>query len=143
MIILGLVNFLEHFFPKFPVKMELPKAVQGPVMSWLKKATLPAVFIGGFLVGLCTFPCSGSIYVGITTLLAATQTFFRGVVYLLLYNLAFIAPLLPILALVGNRSFLTKVAAAHQRNSRLLKLALGLFSLVFGVGVFIFLYWLN
>jgi len=138
MIALGLVNIIEYFFPKFPIRMQIPKPAQKPIKTWLEKATIPAVFVGGFLVGLCTFPCSGSIYVGITTMLAATQTFLKGVGYLLLYNVAFIAPLLPVLAVAGNKRLLARIARSHQEGNRVLKLGIGIFSLALGIVILTF-----
>ena len=138
MIGLGIINIIEYFFPKFPIKMEIPKPAQKPIRQWLEKATVPAVFVGGFLVGLCTFPCSGSIYVGITTMLAATQTFFKGAFYLLIYNLAFIAPLVPVLLVAGNKPLLAAIARGHKQGNRSVKLGLGLFSLVLGVVILTF-----
>lgn len=138
MIGLGLVNIIEYFFPAFPIKMQIPKPAQKPIKQWLEKATIPAVFGGGFLVGLCTFPCSGSIYVGITTMLAATQTFFAGVGYLLLYNLAFIAPLVPVLAVAGNKRLLARIAYGHRKGNRILKLGIGIFSLALGIVILAF-----
>jgi cytochrome c biogenesis protein CcdA len=72
--------------------------------------------VDGFLVGLCTFPCSGGIYIAIIGLLASQTTYLRGVSYLGLYNLAFIAPLLIILAGVGNQRVMHHIRLAERSS---------------------------
>jgi cytochrome c-type biogenesis protein len=123
---LGLINLKDYFFPQLPVHLRIPTIAHGTIQDWLKRATLPAAALGGFLVGLCTFPCSGGIYVAIVGLLAARTTYFQGVGYLGLYNLAFIVPLLIILAGVGNRKVMHRIRLAEQSSRRGVRLATGL-----------------
>lgn len=100
---LGLINLIEHFFPNFPIKLHMPKIAGARTNALIKQATLPATMAAGLLVGLCTFPCSGGIYVSIITLLNAKTTLAWGVSYLALYNVMFVLPLVAILLAVGNR----------------------------------------
>jgi cytochrome c-type biogenesis protein len=123
---LGLINLKDYFFPQLPVHLRIPTIAQGTIQDWLKRATLPAAGLGGFLVGLCTFPCSGGIYVAIVGLLAARATYLQGVGYLGLYNLAFVLPLLIILAGVGNRQVMHRIRLAEQSSRRWVRLATGL-----------------
>jgi hypothetical protein len=71
-------------------------------------------------------------------MLAATQTFLTGVGYLLLYNVAFIAPLVPVLVLAGNKRVLAGIARSHQKGNRVLKLGIGIFSLALGAVILTF-----
>lgn len=123
---LGLINLKDYFFPELPVHLRIPTIAHGTIQDWLKRATLPAAAFGGFLVGLCTFPCSGGIYVAIVGLLAARTTYLQGVGYLGLYNLAFVVPLLLILAGVGNRRVMHRIRLAEQSSRRWVRLATGL-----------------
>jgi len=123
---LGLINLKDYFFPQLPIHLRIPTIAHGTIQDWLKRATLPAAAFGGFLVGLCTFPCSGGIYVAIVGLLAARPTYLQGVGYLGLYNLAFILPLLVILAGVGNRRVMHRIRLAEQSSRRWVRLASGL-----------------
>jgi cytochrome c-type biogenesis protein len=123
---LGLVNLKDYFFPQLPVHLRIPIIAHGTIQDWLKRATLPAAGLGGFLVGLCTFPCSGGIYVAIVGLLAVRTTYLQGVGYLGLYNLAFILPLLLILLGVGNRGVMHRIRLAEQSSRRWVRLATGL-----------------
>lgn len=123
---LGLINLKDYFFPQLPVHLRIPTIAHGTIQDWLKRATLPAAGVGGFLVGLCTFPCSGGIYVAIIGLLAARTTYLQGVGYLGLYNLAFVLPLLLILAGVANRRMMHRIRLAEQSSRRGVRLATGL-----------------
>jgi cytochrome c-type biogenesis protein len=123
---LGLINLKDYFFPRLPLHLRIPTIAHGTIQDWLKRATLPAAGFGGFLVGLCTFPCSGGIYVAIVGLLAARTTYLQGVSYLGLYNLAFVLPLLLILIGVGNRRVMHRIRLAEQSSRRWVRLATGL-----------------
>lgn len=137
-IALGIINLINHFFPKFPIKLRIPQASKETLQKWIHKATLPAAFVLGFLVGLCTFPCSGGIYVAIIGLLASKTTYWTGVNYLLLYNLMFVLPLVIILVLSSNKLAVDKLTKWEQSESKAMRLlsaatmiALGLIILIF------------
>ena len=131
-IMVGLVNIISYYSPRFPLRLQMPSFGQTALKKWLTKATWPAVIIGAFLVGLCTFPCSGGIYVAVVGLLAAERTFWQGFLYLLFYNLMFVIPLLVLLLLASNRYVLGQVAEWHQRSGERLKLWLGGAMIVLG-----------
>jgi cytochrome c biogenesis protein CcdA len=134
---LGLINLKDYFFPQLPIHLRIPTIAHGTIQNWLKRATLPAAAVGGFLVGLCTFPCSGGIYVAIVGLLAARTTYLQGVGYLGLYNLAFVAPLLLILVGVGNRRVMHRIRLVEQSSRRWVRLATGLGMVAPGAGLLI------
>jgi cytochrome c-type biogenesis protein len=134
---LGLINLKDYFFPELPVHLRIPTIAHGTIQDRLKVATLPAAALGGFLVGLCTFPCSGGIYVAIVGLLAARTTYLQGVGYLGVYNLAFVIPLLVILAGVGNRRVMHRIRLVEQSSRRWVRLATGLGMVVVGAVILI------
>jgi cytochrome c biogenesis protein CcdA len=130
---LGLINVKDYFFPELPIHLRIPTIAHSTIQEWLKQATFPAAAVGGFLVGLCTFPCSGGIYVAIVGLLAARSTYLQGVGYLGLYNLAFVAPLLITLVGVANRRVLHQVRLAERSSRRWVRLASGLAMVATGI----------
>ncbi len=123
---LGSINLAEYFFPRFPIKLHMPAAAGQKTQDWLRKATVPATVGVGVLVGLCTFPCSGGVYVSIITLLNAKTTLAWGVAYLALYNVLFVAPLLLIVAAAGNRATAKRWARWERQQSRRIRLWYGL-----------------
>lgn len=101
-IVLGIINIVGILFPKFPIKLRIPNVAKGTIKNYVHKATLPSAFVLGFFVGLCTFPCSGGIYVAIIGLLVSQTTYAEGIVYMIIYNVMFIMPLVIILLMLSN-----------------------------------------
>lgn len=134
MIALGILNLIEYFWPKFPIKLHTPKFAHHKINELIKKATLPATVGVGLLVGLCTFPCSGGIYVSIITLLNAKTTFAWGMAYLVLYNILFVLPLIVILLAVGNRMTAKAWASWERKHALEIRLWYGL--IMIGLGIF-------
>jgi cytochrome c biogenesis protein CcdA len=134
---LGLINLKDYFFSQLPIHLRIPTIAHGTIQDWLKRATYPAAATGGFLVGLCTFPCSGGIYVAIVGLLAAKTTYLQGVGYLGLYNLAFVLPLFIILGGVGNRRVMHHIRLAERSSRRWVRLATGLGMVAVGAVILI------
>jgi cytochrome c biogenesis protein CcdA len=138
LIALGAINLIEYFFPKFPIKLHMPRAAGVKTTEWLNKASFPATVGVGVLVGLCTFPCSGGVYVSIITLLNAQTTLMWGIGYLALYNVLFVLPLIIILFAAGNRVTAKHWAAWERENSKRIRLWYGLIMVALGVIMLVF-----
>lgn len=138
LILLGVVSLKDYFFPQFKLGIKIPKVPNEKIKSYLQKATLPTVAIAAFLVGLCSVPCSGGIYAAITALLASKTTFLTGFLYLLLYNLMFVMPLIILLVLSTNPYTLVKFGEWQQKHKKTQKLVMGLFMLIVGAVILIF-----
>lgn len=134
---LGVINLIGLVFPKFPVKLRIPHTSKETIQKWVHKATIPAALILGFLVGLCTFPCSGGIYVAVIGLLAAKATYWAGVNYLLLYNLMFVVPLIIILLLTSNKKATEKITEWEQSESKNMKILSAAVMIVLGAIILI------
>lgn len=134
---LGLVNIKDYFWYGRWFSLSPGGRLHEAGTNWLRKATLPATAVGGFLVGLCTFPCSGGIYVATLGLLSAKATYWMGLGYLLLYNLMFIVPLIAILLGVSNRRAVGRLARWEASRKREVKLATGLVMIALGAIILI------
>jgi cytochrome c-type biogenesis protein len=100
-----------------------------------KKATIPALILGGFLIGLCTVPCSGAVYLGVLSLLALQQSALMGYGYLVLYNLIFVLPLVAILIAASARPTLNRLAHWNLHHKEWVRLALGGGVVVMGLAI--------
>ncbi len=138
LIVLGVINLIEYKFPKFPIKLHMPAFAGARSKELIKKATLPATVAAGILVGLCTFPCSGGIYVSVITLLNAKATMAWGIGYLALYNIMFVLPLIVILLATSNR--VTAKAWANWERGHTLNIRLWYGLAMVGLGA-VFLIW--
>ncbi|MGQ9476912.1 MAG: hypothetical protein ACUVRH_00200 [Candidatus Bipolaricaulia bacterium] len=135
----GLINVKDYFWYRRWFSLSPSGRLHEASTNWLKKATLPATAVGGSLVGLCTFPCSGGIYVATLGLLSAKATYWTGLGYLLLYNLMFVVPLIAILLGVSNRRALGRLARWEASRKREAKLATGLVMILLGASILIWL----
>src|SRR3990170_3712030 len=115
---LGALTLSSVVFPKIPLVAMMPSAAWPRGRSLLMKGSMPSATVAGLVVGLCTFPCSGGIYVAILGLLAAKGSFLEGLGYLYLYNLMFVVPLIAMLAVVSNRRVAVKAAQWERSNAR-------------------------
>lgn len=138
LIFLGLINLKNYFFPQWRLGFKIPRVSNEKIRGILKKSTLPTVIVAAFLVGLCSVPCSGGIYVAITALLASKTTFLTGFLYLLLYNFMFVLPLIILLALSTNPYTLVKLGNWQQKHKKTQKIVMGLLMIIIGALILIF-----
>ena len=136
LILLGLVNIKDYFWYGKWLSLS-PKINTDFYKKWLHKLTIPSVFVVGFLVGLCTFPCSGGIYVAIIGLLAAKTTYLKGLYYLLFYNLMFVLPLIITLFFLINRRTLGYISRWEDSHKKTIKLVIGLIMIIIGIIILI------
>jgi cytochrome c biogenesis protein CcdA len=135
MILLGLVNVKDYFWYGRGFSLSIPSIGAEARERWMRKATLPAVAVLGLLVGLCEFPCTGGIYVGILGLLAAQTSYWSGFGYLLAYNVMFVLPLVALLLIIGNRRVIGQISRWEVQHKRQLKLSQGLVMIALGIGI--------
>jgi len=137
-ILLGLINIKDYINPfAFPVHLRIPRFTHATLRRWAYKGTFPSAAVLGFLVGLCTFPCSGGIYVAILALLSAKTTYFQGLAYLLIYNFMFVLPLIVILALASNERVTKRLKEWEESKARKMRLASGIVMILLGVVILV------
>ncbi len=124
-VLLGLWMLKDFFLPDLGWRLQAPARLGDVARRSARTATVPAMVVGGFLIGLCTVPCSGAVYLGVLSLLALQPTALLGYSYLVLYNLVFIAPLLVILAAASARPTLNRFAHWNLHHKEWVRLALG------------------
>lgn len=136
LIALGGINLINEFFPAFPIKLRIPQAAHTKIASLMNKASLPAVFFLGALVGLCEFPCTGGPYLMVLGLLHDQGTYLTGVGYLLIYNLIFILPLVIILLIASDGALVAKVQAWKKSETKHMRLWGGIAMVILGLLIF-------
>ena len=133
LIALGVINLLNHFIPRFPLKLKIPTIAHGAIARLMEKASMPTAFGLGMLVGLCEFPCTGGPYLMILGLLHDSGNYVKGFAYLIYYNILFVLPLVLIMALAGHRSILEKVEQWKKENTGRMKLWSGILMILLAV----------
>ena len=129
--VLGVIIMKDYFVPG-GFGLAIPGSMHTPINNWIKCTSAPGVFGAGVLVGLCTVPCSGGIYLAVLGLLALQSTLAQGIFYLLLYNLMLITPLVAVLLASSNRVVVDKMLAWQSRNKTRVKLLMGSFMVAMG-----------
>ncbi len=137
LIALGGISLLNEFFPSFPVKLRLPQVAHRRMADLMEKASFPAAFLLGALVGLCEFPCTGGPYFMVLGLLHDRGTYVAGLGYLFLYNLIFILPLVVILLIAGDSTLVEKVRAWKKAENSNMRLWGGIAMLLLGILIFV------
>lgn len=132
---LGLWMLRDVLLPDAPWKLEAPHALHGRMRDWARVSSPVALFGGGVLIGLCTVPCSGAVYLGVVALLGASGTVGAGLGGLALYNLAYITPLVVLLVLASRPGLIRVINRWHLRHAGGTKLALALVVLALGFAI--------
>jgi cytochrome c-type biogenesis protein len=124
-ILFGLWMLKDFFLPDWGWRLQAPGKIGMIARQSAKKATIPALILGGFLIGLCTVPCSGAVYLAVLSLLALQPTALLGYGYLVLYNVVFVLPLVVILVLAVSRPTLNRLAHWNLHHKEWVRLILG------------------
>jgi len=132
LITFGLINLLNELFPNFPVKLKIPSVSHSSMARLMEKASLPAAFGLGILVGICQFPCMGGPYLMVIGLLRDQLTYFAGFGYLFLYNLILIIPLVAVLWIAADKSVVEKITVWKKTNLKGFRFWAGLLMIVIG-----------
>jgi cytochrome c biogenesis protein CcdA len=127
----------DVFLPGVGPSMMAPGGTHGRMQRAMERGGLAGMLLAGVLVGICTVPCSGAIYLEITAVLHASGGGLTGLALLALYNIAFIVPLLILLLSVSNRRVLGQLGRWNRQNSPWIKtgLALAVIAMSFGLMV--------
>ena len=125
-LIAGVVTLAGGLWEGDAVSPGIPVSKRPTIKKILEKASIPAAFVLGMMVGLFELPCTGGIYIAILGLLSSQMTFYEGLPYLLVYNLMFVVPLVVIILAVAFGLPPEKVDNWRNSNKKLLKIGIGL-----------------
>ncbi len=134
-VLLGLWMLKDVFLPGLGPRLEAPHGLTARAQGLARRSTLPALVAGGILIGLCTVPCSGAVYLAVLSMLAAETQPARAYGYLVLYNLLFVVPLLAILGAASSRSVLARLARWQERHREGVRLAIAGTVILLGLGL--------
>jgi cytochrome c-type biogenesis protein len=136
-LLMGLWMMKDLLFPQLGPALAAPAASHGWMHAAMERGGMGGMLVAGVLVGICTVPCSGAIYLGVVAVLNASGGGPTGLALLALYNLAYIVPLVILLAAVSNRRFLGRLGRWNQANSPRLKAALAVSVIAMSLGLLI------
>jgi len=136
-LLMALWMLKDVLLPGVGPSMMAPSGTHGRMQRAMERGGLAGMLIAGVLVGICTVPCSGAIYLDIVAVLHASGGGLTGFALLALYNVAFIVPLLILLFAVSDRRVLGKLGRWNRSSSPWVKagLALAVIAMSFGLMV--------
>lgn len=134
LIALGIINIINEFIPKFPLKLKIPEAAHHKMAELMDKGSAAGAFFLGALVGICEFPCTGGPYLSILGLMHDKSYFtsVKGIIYLLIYNIIFILPLVIILFIAKNEQMFYKLQNTQNKNKKLMRYVGGIAMIILG-----------
>lgn len=136
LIVFGLLNLANYFFPNFPIKLKIPSFTHNKMAGLLEKTSTLAAFGLGLLVGICQFPCMGGPYLMVIGLLRDQVTYYTGFGYLLFYNMILILPLAAVLYIAADKTILHKVGEWKRTKMNGVRLWAGIAMIILGILVF-------
>lgn len=130
---LSLIEFRDYIFSKKGKEsiLKIPKKFKPLIEKYSKKGTLLAILILGVFVALFELPCTGGVYLGIITMLSQHVTV--SYVYLLIYNLIFVLPLIVITLLIYKGASPEKLQKWSSNEKSWMKLGAAIIMLVLAV----------
>ncbi len=134
LIIVGIIHLLPHSFKRLPIINWLNRChIPVSLNQHLSKGVFLAGAILGFLIGLCTVPCAGGIYLGIIALLASHSTYWQGIIGIFIFNIGFILPLLIIFLISSRETVLIKLKQINVRLSSYSTYLISIIMIILGV----------
>lgn len=135
LIVAGLINIKELFWYKKGISLQISDKHKPLIEKFIYKTSIPAAIILGFLVSAFELPCTGQVYLGILAILskATASTKMLGFIWLLIYNLIFVAPLIVILLLFYFDKKNNWFTGMKEDRKRWLRFFMGLAMLALGI----------
>lgn len=133
--LLGIVQLKDVFFYGKGFTLKISSKVKPLIENFMSKGTLVSIIILGILVSLFELPCTGEIYIGILTLMSVHNAF--GYLYLVIYNIIFVLPLIILTYLIYKGTSTEKLQGWTVSNRKYMKLVSGL--LLIGLATYIFI----
>lgn len=131
-IIAGFINLKDFLWYGRGFSLKIPDSAKHIIQKYIQASSIPATISLGILVSIFELPCTGGIYFAILGLLAEKATLIQGVLYLLLYNLIFVFPLILILIISYFSLSSETLNTWRKKNQKWMRLIMGVTMLTLG-----------
>jgi len=137
LVVAGLINIKDFFWYGKGISLQVPEKQRWRLTRYVQKGTVPATAFLGLMVTLFELPCSLPLYVGSVGILHENLGVMKAVLYLLLYNLMFVMPLLVIFILILLGKRIAELKEWQESKERQMKLGMGLALEVLAIFLFL------
>ncbi len=136
-VLIGLFNLKDYLWYGKWFIMEIPLSWRPKLKQLIQGVTsIPGAFLIGIVVSLFLLPCTSGPYIVILGLLAKTETRTSAMLWLVLYNIVFVSPMIAITAAVYfGLTTAEKAEEWRTRNLQRLHLIAGTILLVLGAAM--------
>ena len=128
---LGLVELKDVFWYGKGISLEIAPRHRETLTRMAERISLLSVVAIGAFVAAVELPCTGGPYLAVTAILAKSFDL-RAFLYLLLYNVIFVLPLVLILTAISLGASTYRLKKWRQEQRRWMNLASGLLMIVLG-----------
>lgn len=129
----GFLEIKEGLYPDGKQLLRIPEKTKPIFTGFLKKGTIPSVFIAGILVSAFELPCTGQVYLGILSMLSQENMRAQGYLYLFIYNLIFVLPLVIILFIAAWGFDIKRMKNMQKKNRIAVKIMMGIIMIILGI----------
>jgi len=133
LIIVGLAHFAPISWSKIPIVGWFNRCYMPQIKAHFDRGVFVGGIILGFLIGLCTVPCAGGIYLGAIGLLAARVSFWQGFLGIFIFNLGFILPLSLIFFISSREKVLKKIQKINAKLSGVSHYIIPIITVIMGI----------
>jgi len=124
-VVAGLIEIKDFFWYGHGISLSISPDKAKKIHEMTKKLTLPAMVVLGVFVAGVELPCTGGPYLAILVFLS--QNFnFQAFLWLVLYNIIFVMPLIVILLMVNFGTKIQHLKRWKQANRTYMRLAVGI-----------------
>lgn len=131
-VVLGLITLRDSLSKKQNPIIKMPKILYPLVQKYSKPTTKFASFLSGIMIGLCTIPCSGAIYMAVIFILNS-EPFMVKYPILFIYNIGFILPVVILAITITNKKLLIYLSQDFLKTKLLIKKIIGIITIVLGI----------
>ncbi|MBN2100378.1 hypothetical protein JW710_00575 [Candidatus Dojkabacteria bacterium] len=129
-LVAGLVEIRDGIVNAKKPLLAIPKSASPRIKKYIKKSTIPAAVVLGGIVSLFELPCTGGPYIAILSMISRADLKLQGMLYLALYNLIFVLPLITILLMTSFGLSSEKVEDWRKKHKSTMRILIGISMLV-------------
>lgn len=130
--LLGIIMLRDSMYSPSKWIVKMPEVLHPIYKKFSKPATRIAAFLSGIIVGLCSIPCSGAIYMAVLVILQPKSTIERTSV-LFFYNVGFVFPVIMFAVILANKKMLQVVSKDFLISKKTLKRIIGIVTILMGL----------
>lgn len=135
---LGLIELKDVFWYGRGISLEIPERYKERLVRMTASVSVGGIVVIGAFVAMVELPCTGGPYLAITAILAKSFDL-RALVYLVIYNVIFVLPLIVIVVLIYYGASTAKMKLWREGARRWMNLATGI--LMVGLGALLIVYY--